>query len=637
MKKHTFLLFCILVSTTFVTKAQVLTPIVDSIPMSDGRKLAADIYIPSGMTSGPVILIQTPYNRVLYRFGLPLQIGTNLNSSNYIFVIADWRGFYGSAAAMYSSPTPPSRGVDGASAVEWIYTQPWCDGKIGTWGPSALGKVQFQTAKENPPHLTCICPVVAGSQFDYDEYYPGGCLRTEYVQQLDALGYGLSPTIVSNPVHNITWTFAENQNYYPASIQVPCFMIGGWYDLNVDIMLELFNGIRTTSPLAVRDKHRLLMGPWVHGGHGAATVGSSLQGELSYPNAQFWSDSLAMMYFDYHLRSINNSWNASSYVQYYQLGENTWNTSPTWPISGTTPVNFYFHQNNSLKENVPSNTTDFLSFNYDPTNPSPTVGGPTLRADLDQGPYDQAPLVESRNDVLVFTTDAFTQNVVLKGKPSVHLKVASDKTDTDFCVRLTDVYPDGRSMLVSDGVMRMRFRNGTDATDTAAMVPNQIYDCVIDLPNTSITFLAGHKLRVDITSSNYPRFNRNMNTGGTMYPAGKMDTLVNPQVAANKVYTNSLNQSYISLSLENYTTNLVELAQILNFNVYPNPATGAIKIETGSNESYEITIFNTLSQVVLTTQTTDSKEVDISALSNGTYVVEIKQHDKIGYQKLVKN
>jgi hypothetical protein len=192
-------------------------------------------------------------------------------------------------------------------------------------------------------------------------------------------------------------------------------------------------------------------------------------------------------------------------------------------------------------------------------------------------------------------------------------------------------------MLVSDGVMRMRFRNGTDATDTAAMVPNQIYDCVIDLPNTSITFLAGHKLRVDITSSNYPRFNRNMNTGGTMYPAGKMDTLVNPQVAANKVYTNSLNQSYISLMLENYTTNLVELAQILNFNVYPNPATGAIKIETGSNESYQITIFNTLSQVVLTTQTTDSKDVDISALSNGTYVVEIKQHDKIGYQKLVKN
>jgi hypothetical protein len=116
-----------------------------------------------------------------------------------------------------------------------------------------------------------------------------------------------------------------------------------------------------------------------------------------------------------------------------------------------------------------------------------------------------------------------------------------------------------------------------------------------------------------------------------------MDTLINPQVAANKVYTNSLNQSYISLMLENYTTNLVELAQILNFNVYPNPATGAIKIETGSNESYQITIFNTLSQVVLTTQTTDSKEVDISALSNGTYVVEIKQHDKIGYQKLIKN
>ena len=127
----------------------ILTPIVDSVTMSDGKKLLADIYIPVGMTSGPVILIQTPYNRLYYRLiGLPLGIGMDVDSSNYIFVITDWRGFYGSTSAMTASP--PSRGIDGKSTVDWIAAQPWSNGKVGTWGPSALGKVQFQTAKENP-------------------------------------------------------------------------------------------------------------------------------------------------------------------------------------------------------------------------------------------------------------------------------------------------------------------------------------------------------------------------------------------------------------------------------------------------------------------------------------------------------
>jgi len=166
MKKFTAIFLVLLVSTFIIPKNIVaqLTPIVDSILMSDGRKLAADIYIPTGITQGPVILIQTPYNRTLYRFaGLPLQIKYNVNSSNFIFVIVDWRGFYGSSAAAYSGS--PTRGEDGYDCVQWIAQQSWSDGKVGTWGPSALGKVQFQTAKENPPNLTCICPLVAASQF----------------------------------------------------------------------------------------------------------------------------------------------------------------------------------------------------------------------------------------------------------------------------------------------------------------------------------------------------------------------------------------------------------------------------------------------------------------------------------------
>src|SRR6185436_13980451 len=356
-----------------------LTPLIDSIPMGDGKKLAADIYIPAAVSQGPAILIQTPYNRQFFHFGLPLQIGLNINTSNYIFVIVDWRGFYGSAAAGYLGS--PSLGQDGYDCVEWIAQQAWNNGLVGAWGPSALGRVQFQTAKENPPHLTCICPLVAGPQYDYTEYFPHGALRTEYVQQLDALGYGLSPILMMHTVHDLTWTFAEATNFYPDSIMVPCFMIGGWYDHTVEFMIPFFNAIRTQSPANVQNEHRLLMGPWVHGGSGIAQVGSAVQGELTYNNAAHWNDSLALMFFDYHLRNISNGWNATSFVRYYQMGDDVWQNSSTWPPAGSAPVNFYLHQNGTLDNSVPSNVAGSNTLNYNPNDPSPTIGGPTLRTD----------------------------------------------------------------------------------------------------------------------------------------------------------------------------------------------------------------------------------------------------------------
>src|SRR5436190_13341417 len=143
---------------------------------------------------------------------------------------------------------------------------------------------------------------------------------------------------------------------------------------------------------------------------------------------------------------------------------------------------------------IPNYSTGNWQLLYDPTHPSPTIGGPTLRPDLEQGPYDQRDSIEGRSDVLVFDTGILTQNVILKGSAIVHLKVSSDRLDTDFDIRLADVYPDGRSMLVNDGAARMRFRNGFAAADTSAIAPGQIYDCTINLPATAITFLTGHHL-----------------------------------------------------------------------------------------------------------------------------------------------
>ena len=182
-----------------------LNPLAVNIPMRDGKVLAADIYLPNNDSlPRPTILIQTPYNKNFYHgLGLPIEVGFNINTSPFNFVIADWRCFYGSAAACTTSM---NRGEDGYDCVEWIAQQQWSNDSVGTWGPSALGLIQFQTAKENPLHLTCCVPIVAGMRTDYQKYFPGGVYRTEYVQMLDALGYRLSTILLAHPVHDLDRT-----------------------------------------------------------------------------------------------------------------------------------------------------------------------------------------------------------------------------------------------------------------------------------------------------------------------------------------------------------------------------------------------------------------------------------------------
>lgn len=615
----------------------ILTPVVDSIPLKDGKKMAIDIYKPVGITKGPVILVQTPYNRQLYRFGLPLGIGNNLNSSNFIFVVADWRGFYGSKKAAYLGS--PTMGDDGYAAVEWIAAQTWSNGKVGTWGPSALGRVQYQTAAKNPPHLTCICPLVAAPQYEYEEYFPNGDLRTEYVQQLDQLGFGLTKTLMAHPYYDNTWSFVEAANNYPDSIRVPCFMIGGWYDHTIEFMLPYFNQIRNSTATAVKSKHKILVGPWVHGGHGTAQVGSNVQGELNYPNSAGWNDSLAMQYFDFYLRGQNNGWDANAFVTYYQMGENKWQNSPTWPLTTTANIEFYLHKDGSMDNVKPTDSGDSLSYNYNPLDPSPTVGGSTLRNDLDQGPYNQVAKVESRNDILIFSTTTLSKNVELKGSVSIHLKVSSDKLDTDFDVRLTDVYPDGRSMLVLDKCMRMRFRNGNTLALTAMMVPGKVYDCELVLPATCLTFLAGHKIRLDISSSNYPRFNRNMNTGGTMYPGNSLDSLVNPVTAKNSIYVNSVYASSMTMPLVGYSSGIQNTKATSTFLLYPNPTSAFINIDLPDQKlDYTMNIYNAIGELVYTKamNTQNNVPIAIAHLGAGVYEVRLSDGVKVLTQNFVK-
>jgi predicted acyl esterase len=596
------------------------------IPMSDNMTLAGDIYLPENWTSGPVILIQTPYNKNLVHFvGLPLGVGYNQEESPYAFVIVDWRGRFGSLDAAYIGA--PDTGEDGYDVVEWIAAQEWSDGNIGTWGPSALGRVQYETARNHPPHLKCIAPLVAAPTYSYQEYFVNGVARTEFIEQLDNLGFNMSTGLYAHPYFDFSWLAVETYYDFMDEIDIPVFMIAGWYDHNIDLMLPSFSSLQSSSDPDVQDQHKLLIGPWAHGGNGTASVGSPNQGQLSYPEADGMNNQMVLQFFDYYLKGIQNGWSEVAPVTYFQMGENNWQTSASWPPVIDENLKLYFSNDGSLSPGLPLSSAS-LQLTYDPNDPSPTIGGPTLRNDLEQGPFDQAPQVESRNDILAFTTSELSAPVVIKGQPELKVTLSSDVLDTDIAVRFCDVYPDGRSMLISDGIYRLRFLNGFDETDETFLVPGQDYEVSFLLPNTSITFPVGHKIRVNISGSNYPRFNRNMNTGGEMYPDGNGDSLIDPLIAHSLIQmsTDGNNGSYITIPIVGDYPSSVNEVSYIHFSMSPNPTSDHVSIQFEKwNSSEVLSIFDGQGKLIQEIKVLSPwLKLDVSNWSSGVYTLKTR-------------
>lgn len=543
-----------------------LTPTYDeiSIPMRDGESLSADVYIPAGADSCQVILIQTPYNKNTFELSLPLGIGTNLDSQPYAFVIVDWRGFYGSSGADLSNFT---RGEDGYDIIQWITEQSWHIDRVGTWGPSALGGVQYNTAREQHPNHTCAVPVVAHPQQYYEGYFYGGVLEESRLQQLDALGYGLSPIVLANPYYNTLWQFSENDTWYPSDIIIPTLQIGGWYDHNIDKMMDWYEATRNSAAASVQDEQYLLVGPWVHGGTGIAYVGSSTQGELTYPNAASVNNDMALDFFDYYLLDSANNWQNTDKITYYSMGDDQWMSSNATTIDEPMSDVLYLAQNNLLQLNTSSGQTGFTS---DPSNPSPTLGGPTLSNGLDQGPYDQISL-ESRNDVITFQTGVLYADASITGRVVLDLFVSSDQPDCDVVVRMVDSYPDGRDMLINDGTHRMRFRTGYTQNDETFMTPGQVYPVQVSLPFTDYTWQAGHRIKIYVSGNSATRWNVNLQDGGTMYQSGTGN------VASITIHHDSNYPSKITLPGNNASLGVPEHTES-TIMVYPNPADAFITI-----------------------------------------------------------
>jgi predicted acyl esterase len=487
-----------------------------AIPMRDGASLAADMYLPAAPGRYPAILIQTPYNRVLVRSWFRSVGGHGIvDRTRYAYVILDWRGFYGSKPAAQGVRVP-DYGRDGYDAVEWIAAQEWSDGKVGTWGPSALGKVQFMTAKERPPHLVCCVPVVAAEGNAYEDFFENGTFREAHGKSLVRLGYTGFGVLDRVQDSTQVWRLLRGRSDRVASVDVPMFVITGWYDHGTERQIGTFRALLQSAGPVTQQNTRLIVGPWEHVG-----VGKAEQGALRYDEAAGESERRALQFFDYWLRGQKgDGWDATPLYTWWQMNESDWKTVEEATGPATVERTLYLHEDGRLADDPPAANDGQRTFTSDPKSPVPTIGGANLGRlggeGVLTGPQDQTPL-EQRNDVLVYTTEPSTEPLRIFGSVRLTFSFSLDRPDASFAVRLCDVWPDGRSMLLCDGMTRAKYREGPD--HAATVTPGEVYTASMSLPPTAITIADGHRLRVSIAGSNYPRFELNPNTGADRYSA----------------------------------------------------------------------------------------------------------------------
>jgi predicted acyl esterase len=597
-----------------------LSPVEVDIPMRDGQDLAADVYLPDGPGPFSTILIQTPYWKFLFRFGLPLGVDLDIENSPYAFVVLDWRCFYGSIGACTASF---DRGEDGYDAVEWIAAQAWSNGKVGTWGPSALGNIQFQTAAKHPPHLTCAMPMVCDPEQSYEGYYPGGIVREEFVETLDVLGFGASTLIFGNPYENAIWDLSSALSYYPDQIEVPTLNMAGWFDHNIDASLKWFNGLATTSPASVRDKHKIFIGPWAHGGFNGNGVGADNAGALPFPAAEDLDVILGRQFFDFYLNADPNGWESRAPITYYQPGEELIFEISDWPPASLMRTYYFEEDNEALTESAVPISSATSSWTYDPRDPSPTVGGFTLSEELLQGPQDQGPEVESRSDNLIYSSSTLGSDHRIQGIPELTLFVETDRKDTDFIIRLCDVHPDGSSYLLAESSQRLRSRNGFRISDTSFAESGEVYELNMEFPNLAYTFKAGHQIRLILTSSNWPRLNRNRNDGGDPFVGA--DTLI----ATNTLHIGPSMLSRLELPVASEVLAVED--QVINsaaVRVYPNPASEMLYLELQDErlQGLDFLIFGLDGKTHFSNITAGIRtEIPIVDLPSGFYIIHIPE------------
>jgi putative CocE/NonD family hydrolase len=530
------------------------------VPMRDNVRLDTNVFHPAGSGKFPTVLIRTPYGK-----GPDLPAGyQSFINHGYAVVMQDVRGRYASGGVF---DVLNQEGPDGYDSLNWIASQPWSDGKVGMIGGSYVGIAQWRVALLNNPHLKAIFPVVSGSDEYLDRYYsPGGAMKlghrllwmsdnltpagmakpkfSDYIDHLPLRTVDRSATrrtqqfyqtILNHPTYDSFWkNLSVRENI--EDVHVPVFSVGGWYDNFAESDLEAFSALHKLDG-RLDDKHRIMIGPWAH------------NMSLPFPGVSYGDDSSSPIrsyqieWFDHWLKGAPEDalrfspekWHAvraevdEAPVHLFVMGVNRWRDEPDWPLARAKSTALYLASDGAANTSngngvlqwkperakapdSPSDATVADSFIYDPRNPVPTLGGavccdPKI---FPWGPIDQRP-VEKRKDVLVYTSAPMKQDLEVTGTIRVLLYASTSALDTDFTAKLVDVFPNGEARNLTDGILRVRYRDGLEKAELAE--PGKVYPLLIDVGVTSNVFLVGHSIRVEISSSNFPRFDRNPNTG----------------------------------------------------------------------------------------------------------------------------
>lgn len=565
----------------------------------DGTSLMSDVYRPEG-GPWPALVARLPYNKEIGVLALA-QNGFDLMravKAGYAVVVQDTRGRFASGGDF----TPfAHEATDGAETIEWAADQAWSTGAVGMVGGSYLGATQWTAATQAPPALKAIAPAVTSSQFHDGWTHQGGALQLGFDLwwALSVLGAGelqrrrgrgdpaagrrlaeltasaddharmfeRRPLVglpeladvagyydewLAHPDDDAFWrSTAPSESY--AEITAPALNIGGWFDVFLSGTIANYTGMRARGGSEeARRRQRLVIGPWAHGNL-TGTFPEATFGVTAGIHGAVDSTGLQLDWFDWLLKGEGDAPDPDRPVRLFVMGPDEWRDFPDWPPPETRNEDWYLHSDGrantatgdgALSRSAPSPDEPEDAYLFDPRNPVPTTGGatylPGLLVGANTGPRDQR-VVETRADVLCYTSDPLTEPLEVIGDLHVILHVSSSAPDTDFTAKLVNVAPDGRAMGVADGILRARYRHSRSTP--SPLRPDQVSELRIDLGATAIVLPAGHRVRVEVSSSNFPRFDRNTNTGGPISSEGDADV----RSALNRVHHTSTYASRLVL------------------------------------------------------------------------------------------
>ena len=556
--------------------------------MRDGIRVCADIYRPDDGGKHPAILMRSYFKDLISARPSTIYY---LIYAGYAVINSDLRGRGKSEGQWDPSRNDVVEGLDGYDAVEWIAGQPWCDGNVGMSGLSHMGSFQWFAAMQRPPHLKAIAPWTTDFNTMFVPPRTGGVIS--FITTLTWLPQVLKDLVdkleregqdVSEMRRSLRWAQDYPQEFYnflplnevplakfghiqeiwqwrlhPMSqaeleshrqyekVAVPCFHECGWYDGVGWVEFENYRGMRKRggSEVARKSQH-IVAGPWPHDWQFQPTLGDLSFGAQA-DTIGSGINQLQIAFFDRYLRGKDIE---IPRVRYFVMGRNRWEEANDWPLPQTQWQRFYFHSRGSantaagdglLSRDEPGSEIPD-TFEYQPLDPVPTVGGPIIGPlavpGIVAGPLEQYH-IEKRGDVLCYTTPELKKDMEVTGPLQVHLFAATSARDTDFTAKICHIYPDGRSYNLAEGIMRA---SGLKFADRPELItPGEPYEYVITLGNTSQLFRKGHRIRIQISSSNFPQYDRNMNTGN---PIGEDDRGI---IAKQTIYHQSGYASYLDL------------------------------------------------------------------------------------------